>query len=85
MRSSARFLNRPDLVDDVFQETFMQLYVSRDTFDLSRAVASLAVHDRGEQGQGCSAPQAANRLHQPGEYVRQRGTLHRRRAEYAGL
>ena len=30
------FLNRPDLVDDVFQETFMQLYVSRGTFDLSR-------------------------------------------------
>ena len=30
------FLNRPDLVDDVFQETFLQLYVSRDTFDLSR-------------------------------------------------
>ena len=31
-----RFLNRPDLVDDVFQETFLQLYVSRDTFDLSK-------------------------------------------------
>jgi RNA polymerase sigma-70 factor (ECF subfamily) len=31
-----RFLNRPDLVDDVFQETFMQLYVSRDTFDVSK-------------------------------------------------
>ncbi len=31
-----RFLNRPDLVDDVFQETFMQLYVSRDTFDASK-------------------------------------------------
>jgi RNA polymerase sigma-70 factor (ECF subfamily) len=30
------FLNRSDLVDDVFQETFIQLYVSRDTFDLSR-------------------------------------------------
>jgi RNA polymerase sigma-70 factor (ECF subfamily) len=32
----SRFLNRSELVDDVFQETFMQLYVSRDTFDLSR-------------------------------------------------
>jgi len=31
-----RFLNRSDLADDVFQETFMQLYVSRDTFDLSK-------------------------------------------------
>jgi len=31
-----RFLNRPDLVEDVFQETFLQLYVSRDTFDLSK-------------------------------------------------
>ncbi|MCL5282548.1 MAG: RNA polymerase sigma factor [Planctomycetes bacterium] len=30
------FLNRSDLVDDVFQETFIQLYVSRNTFDLSR-------------------------------------------------
>jgi len=30
------FLNRPDLVDDVFQETLIQLYVSRGTFDLSR-------------------------------------------------
>jgi len=31
-----RFLNNRDLVDDVFQETFMQLYASRDTFDLSK-------------------------------------------------
>jgi len=31
-----RFLNDRDLADDVFQETFMQLYASRDTFDLSR-------------------------------------------------
>jgi RNA polymerase sigma-70 factor (ECF subfamily) len=31
-----RFLSQSDLVDDVFQETFMQLYVSRDTYDLSR-------------------------------------------------
>ena len=31
-----RFLSRSDLVEDVFQETFMQLYVSRDSFDLSR-------------------------------------------------
>jgi RNA polymerase sigma-70 factor (ECF subfamily) len=31
-----RFLGRSDLVDDVFQETFMQLYVSRNTFDLSK-------------------------------------------------
>lgn len=31
-----RFLNNRDLVDDVFQETFMQLYASRGTFDLSK-------------------------------------------------
>jgi RNA polymerase sigma-70 factor (ECF subfamily) len=31
-----RFLNRPDLVEDVFQETFLQLYVSRDKFDPSK-------------------------------------------------
>jgi RNA polymerase sigma-70 factor (ECF subfamily) len=31
-----RFLSHSDLVDDVFQETFMQLYVSRNTFDLSK-------------------------------------------------
>jgi RNA polymerase sigma-70 factor (ECF subfamily) len=31
-----RFLNRPDLVDDVFQETFLQVYASRHTFDPSR-------------------------------------------------
>jgi RNA polymerase sigma-70 factor (ECF subfamily) len=31
-----RFLKRQDLVDDVFQETFLQLYVSRDTFDVSK-------------------------------------------------
>ncbi len=31
-----RYLNNRDLVEDVFQETFMQLYVSRDTFDLSK-------------------------------------------------
>jgi RNA polymerase sigma-70 factor (ECF subfamily) len=31
-----RFLSRSDLVEDVFQETFLQLYVSRDTFDLSK-------------------------------------------------
>ncbi len=31
-----RFLNDRDLADDVLQETFMQLYVSRDTFDQSK-------------------------------------------------
>lgn len=31
-----RFLSRSDLVEDVFQETFLQLYVSRGTFDTSR-------------------------------------------------
>lgn len=31
-----RFLSRSDMVEDVFQETFLQLFVSRDTFDVSR-------------------------------------------------
>jgi RNA polymerase sigma-70 factor, ECF subfamily len=31
-----RFLVQPNLIDDVFQETFLQLYTSRKTFDLSR-------------------------------------------------
>ena len=30
------FLNRQDLVEDVFQETFLQLFASRDSFDTSR-------------------------------------------------
>jgi RNA polymerase sigma-70 factor (ECF subfamily) len=32
----SQFLNQRDLVEDVFQETFLQLYVSRDSFDRSR-------------------------------------------------
>ncbi|MHC4073682.1 MAG: RNA polymerase sigma factor [Planctomycetota bacterium] len=31
-----QFLNRRDLVEDVFQETFLQLFTSRDSFDKSR-------------------------------------------------
>jgi RNA polymerase sigma-70 factor (ECF subfamily) len=31
-----QFLNRQDLVEDVFQETFLQLYTSRDSFDDTR-------------------------------------------------
>ena len=31
-----RFLNRQDLVEDVFQETFLQLYSSKDKFDITR-------------------------------------------------
>ena len=31
-----RFLNQRDMVDDAFQETFLQLFVSRDSFDTSR-------------------------------------------------
>jgi len=31
-----RFLNRSELVEDVFQETFLQLFTSRETFDTSR-------------------------------------------------
>jgi len=31
-----RFLGRQDLVEEVFQETFLQLYNSRDSFDTSR-------------------------------------------------
>src|SRR4030042_5742572 len=31
-----QFLNRQDLVEDVFQEPFLQLFSSRDSFDTSR-------------------------------------------------
>jgi RNA polymerase sigma-70 factor (ECF subfamily) len=31
-----QFLNRQDLLEDVFQETFLQLFISRETFDTSR-------------------------------------------------
>ena len=31
-----QFLNRQDLIEDVFQETFLQLFTSRDSFDTSR-------------------------------------------------
>ncbi len=31
-----RFLNQTELVEDVFQETFVQLYLSRETFDPER-------------------------------------------------
>jgi len=31
-----RFLNRQDLVEDIFQETFLQLFTSRESFDTSR-------------------------------------------------
>jgi RNA polymerase sigma-70 factor (ECF subfamily) len=31
-----RFLNKQDLVEDVFQETFLQLYTSKDKFDSTR-------------------------------------------------
>ncbi|MBN1972636.1 MAG: RNA polymerase sigma factor [Sedimentisphaerales bacterium] len=31
-----QFLNRQDLVEDVFQETFMQLFTSRESFDQNR-------------------------------------------------
>jgi len=30
------FLNRQDLIEDVFQETFLQLFTSRDSFDTTR-------------------------------------------------
>ncbi|MBN1391800.1 MAG: sigma-70 family RNA polymerase sigma factor [Sedimentisphaerales bacterium] len=30
------FINQQDLIDDVFQETFIQLFTSRDSFDTSR-------------------------------------------------
>jgi RNA polymerase sigma-70 factor (ECF subfamily) len=31
-----QFLNRHDLVEDVFQETFLQLFSSRESFDMNR-------------------------------------------------
>ncbi len=31
-----RFLNRHDLIEDVFQETFLQLFISKDSYDTSR-------------------------------------------------
>jgi len=33
-----RFLNRSDLLEDVFQETFLQLFTSRDSYDTSRSL-----------------------------------------------
>ena len=32
----SRFLSNKSLIDDVFQETFLQLFVSKDKFDISR-------------------------------------------------
>ena len=31
-----QFLNRQDLVEDIFQETFLQLFTSRESFDETR-------------------------------------------------
>jgi len=31
-----QFLNRQDLIDDVFQETFLQVFTSRESFDTTR-------------------------------------------------
>jgi RNA polymerase sigma-70 factor (ECF subfamily) len=31
-----RFVNQPSLVEEVFQETFLQLFMSRESFDPSR-------------------------------------------------
>lgn len=31
-----RFVNHEDIVEDVFQETFLQLYISQDSFDANR-------------------------------------------------
>ena len=31
-----RFVNHEDVVEDVFQETFLQLYISQDSFDTNR-------------------------------------------------
>jgi RNA polymerase sigma-70 factor (ECF subfamily) len=31
-----RFVNQQDVIEDVFQETFLQLYTSRDSFDVDR-------------------------------------------------
>jgi len=57
-----RFLSRSDLIEDVFQETFMQLYVSRDTFDVSRPLRpwlfTIAAH-------------AAQRIDLLGQHLRQ--------------
>jgi RNA polymerase sigma-70 factor, ECF subfamily len=33
-----RFLNQQDLIEDVFQETFLQLFSSRDSFDTTRSL-----------------------------------------------
>ena len=33
-----RFLNRQDLVEEVFQETFLQLYKSRESFDTNKSL-----------------------------------------------
>ncbi|MFI4910698.1 MAG: RNA polymerase sigma factor [Sedimentisphaeraceae bacterium JB056] len=33
-----RFVGQMDLVEDVFQETFLQLYMSRKTFDIDRPI-----------------------------------------------
>jgi len=33
-----RFVLQPDIVEDVFQETFLQLYLSRKTFDIDRPI-----------------------------------------------
>ena len=57
-----RFLGPRAAADDVFQETFLQIHLSAETFDPERRFA-MAVHDCGQQGTRLP-PQAQPR--QPG-------------------
>jgi RNA polymerase sigma-70 factor, ECF subfamily len=62
-----RFLSQTDMIEDVFQETFLQVYVSRDTFDVSRplrpwlfTIAANKAKDALRRMQRCEAAQFGN-------------------------
>ena len=50
-----RFLNCPELVEDVLQEACLQLYASRASYDVSRPFAALVADYCRQQGQRCLA------------------------------
>jgi RNA polymerase sigma-70 factor (ECF subfamily) len=62
-----RFLSQTDMIEDVFQETFLQVYVSRDTFDVSRplrpwlfTIAANKAKDALRRMQRCETAQFGN-------------------------
>ena len=80
-----RFVNRQDVVEDIFQETFLQLYISQDSFDINRPLRPWLFSIAASKAKDTLRKNAAATHREHGHAGRCERCLNRRNRKYPKL